>query len=134
MQESPEYLEYSNMLINYLLDPNNVIIIGYTWKMNLSCYMSRNAGSARSLNVVPKMNTFLYKEQRTVFNLSMTFFTDDTFAIELSGNPLFISLGDPVYVEVKLLKTDPEVEFVLGDVVAYSGSEKTISYYMVKDK
>ena len=92
------------MLVDYVLDDSGALIIDYTWKMNLSCFMSRDSTASRALHVTPLRKTVLYMEEKTVFTLNMTFYTDASYTEELTESPVFVDLGSILHVEVNQVK------------------------------
>ncbi|XP_046565452.1 CUB and zona pellucida-like domain-containing protein 1 [Haliotis rubra] len=97
-------LKYSNYLIEYDVDLQTHFVTGAKWRYDLGCDFLQNATDSTSL--VPSNNNTATAHKSGSMDgheAAITFYSDSLYENETRGNPLEVSIGTRIYVQVGMV-------------------------------
>ncbi|KAL3884621.1 hypothetical protein ACJMK2_024748, partial [Sinanodonta woodiana] len=99
---TPNYIVHRNRLVYAMRDPQYQFIIrNYNWTFEVKCYDFRNESPSSHIshNTIEPLDSG-HVQGTSHYNITMRFYSDPSFQDEIPGNPLYVKVGNDVYVKV----------------------------------
>lgn len=94
-------LKFSNYLIEYDVDRQTHFVTGAKWRYDLECDLPPNATDVLSLVPIGRNSATAQKSSNVEGHEAVIkFYRDSLYQNETRGNPLEVSIGTRVYVQV----------------------------------